>query len=331
MHYFMRISFQRTLLKIVTVTVGFLPMAKLTVKQEKQELLSKKIGDLLRGDYIIPDVNFFHAGWSDEEKHTIENRRFATIVRKDTKSSSEHNEHFNRIQVNLQGGIGDEEGSRVPPGVQYGVVKRNKKLIKRALIQYRLMPQFLSDLGTIRDLQVEFKSTMIANYGNNLSPFQTREAPYLQWSADPECYYTAIMINYDAPGSKYHYWREWLHWMVVNIPRFDVEAGDTLTQYVGPHPGADTGFHRYIFVLYNQGNKTIKFNEPLRLKSDLISRRNFSVFKFAEKYKLEQTPWAFNFIRAQYCGTDANPYDEEVTIVTEDVDGQKNHADYYDY
>nr|XP_018909050.1 PREDICTED: uncharacterized protein LOC109038462 [Bemisia tabaci]XP_018909051.1 PREDICTED: uncharacterized protein LOC109038462 [Bemisia tabaci] len=207
-----------------------------------------------------------------------------------------------------------------------GIKKRRKEEMKEAFIEHGLIPHYLHGLPR-RDLQVEFKGGKKANFGNVLKPSQTQQTPYLQWSADPDHYYAVIMIDFDAPDAEHHAWREWLHWMVVNIPSFDVEAGDILTQYLGPNPGANTGFHRYIFTVFSQGNDTIKFHEPLRVRSDLESRQNFSTYKFAEKYKLGPAPWALNFIRVQYSDNSVEPYDDQVEIITENVDPFESDQD----
>lgn len=48
------------------------------------------------------------------------------------------------------------------------------------------------------------------------------------------------------------------HWLVVNIPESKVDSGQTVLEYKCPAPPAGTGYHRYIFKLYSQGDKTIQ-------------------------------------------------------------------------
>lgn len=45
----------------------------------------------------------------------------------------------------------------------------------------------------------------------------------------------------DAPSRKEPKFREWHHWLVVNIPGNDVKKGDTLSEYVGSGPPEKTG------------------------------------------------------------------------------------------
>lgn len=41
--------------------------------------------------------------------------------------------------------------------------------------------------------------------------------------------------------------KEWLHWLVVNIPGNQIQVGDVLAKYLNPTPQADTGKHINIF------------------------------------------------------------------------------------
>jgi len=62
----------------------------------------------------------------------------------------------------------------------------------------------------------------------------------------------------DAPSRENPEYRQFLHWLIVNIPMqiaessdhiclcdVDVLKGKILTEYMGPAPPKDTGKHRY--------------------------------------------------------------------------------------
>lgn len=53
--------------------------------------------------------------------------------------------------------------------------------------------------------------------------------------------------------------KEYVHWFVANIPGKQIEKGDTLVEYLQPFPPKGTGFHRYVFVLYQQ-NGLVKYD-----------------------------------------------------------------------
>ena len=50
-----------------------------------------------------------------------------------------------------------------------------------------------------------------------------------------------IFLDPDAPSRKEPKFREWHHWLVVNIPGQDVSKGETLSEYVGSGPPEGTG------------------------------------------------------------------------------------------
>lgn len=52
----------------------------------------------------------------------------------------------------------------------------------------------------------------------------------------------------DAPSRKEPKYREWRHWVVVNIPGGDVSKGEVCAEYVGAGPPKGTGLHRYIIL-----------------------------------------------------------------------------------
>jgi hypothetical protein len=57
----------------------------------------------------------------------------------------------------------------------------------------------------------------------------------------------------DAPNAAEPKFKEWQHWVHVNAPAEDfIKGGDSITAYVGSAPGKDSGFHRYVAVLYEQ-------------------------------------------------------------------------------
>lgn len=69
------------------------------------------------------------------------------------------------------------------------------------------------------------------------------------------------MLDPDAPSRAQPDFREWHHWLVVNIPGDKVAEGETLSEYVGSGPPQGTGLHRYVFLVYKQNGKAT-FDEP---------------------------------------------------------------------
>ena len=124
-------------------------------------------------------------------------------------------------------------------------------------------------------------------------------SPVLKWNAEEEDFYLMCLVGPDAPSRDDPNLKNFLHWMVGNIPGSNLDMGETLAEYVGAVPPKDTGLHRHVFLLYKQPNK-LDFQEEMRITlSEFDPRTNFSVHNFVEKYYLGN-PISGNMFQAQY-------------------------------
>lgn len=147
--------------------------------------------------------------------------------------------------------------------------------------------------------QVIFDSGVMADKGVELKPRQVKNQPKVEWKPDSaDSYYTLIMTDPDAPSRAKPEWREWHHWLVVNIPGNAVDKGEVLSAYVGSGAPKDTGLHRYVFLLYKQPKK-LEFTEAHLTNTSPKGREKFSTKNFVAKYGLG-VPVAGNFFQAQY-------------------------------
>lgn len=120
-------------------------------------------------------------------------------------------------------------------------------------------------------------------FGNRLPVTDTLNAPVsVDWPLDDDSahdeYYTLIMIDPDSPSRSNPTEREYLHWLVVNIPGNDISRGSTKLDYLGADPVSGTGIHRYTFLIFKQPKLLYVFGQA--------SRANFNTKSFAEAYKL---------------------------------------------
>ena len=112
-------------------------------------------------------------------------------------------------------------------------------------------------------LTIEFANGVIARDGAILAPFQTHQVPRVTFSPHTEGVasdnysdlYTLLLVDPDAPSRVNHSMREFIHWVVVNIPGNDVAMGTEVMSYLGPAPPYSSGLHRYVFCLYKQARK----------------------------------------------------------------------------
>lgn len=110
--------------------------------------------------------------------------------------------------------------------------------------------------------QITYPSGVEVNLGNELTPTQVKDLPTVSFAADPEKYYTLVMTDPDAPSRIEPTYREFKHWVVVNIPGNDVASGENLAEFVGSGPPLSTGLHRYVFLVYEQPKKLPFTGEP---------------------------------------------------------------------
>ncbi|KAG5873924.1 hypothetical protein JTB14_030349 [Gonioctena quinquepunctata] len=148
-----------------------------------------------------------------------------------------------------------------------------------------------------KKLDVRYKEGKDVKLGNELTPKQVMEAPEVTYEAEDKDFYTLILTDPDAPSRKNPRDREWVHWMIVNIPGNKISDGEVITDYVGAAPPKDSGLHRYVFMLYKQPEK-LKVDEEHHGPTD-GKRGRFSTEKFSKKYNLGK-PVAGNFYQAKH-------------------------------
>ncbi|GJQ70400.1 hypothetical protein Trydic_g22829 [Trypoxylus dichotomus] len=147
-------------------------------------------------------------------------------------------------------------------------------------------------------LEVTYPGGEKVNFGEELTPTQVKDPPTVNWTATQNAYYTLAMVDPDAPSRENPIFREVNHWLIGNILGSDLESGEVITGYMGSGPPKGTGLHRYIFLVFQQ-NEKLDFDEPRTNVLSRAHRRNFSLKKFVEKYKLGK-PIAGNFFKAQW-------------------------------
>ncbi|OIW08010.1 hypothetical protein TanjilG_20111 [Lupinus angustifolius] len=123
-------------------------------------------------------------------------------------------------------------------------------------------------------MNVIYSTKQVAN-GHELMPSIVMAKPRVEIGGDDlRAAYTLIMTDPDAPSPSDPYLREYLHWMVVDIPgTTDASFGNEIMGYESPKPVI--GIHRYVLILFKQrGRKTVR--PP-------TSRHNFNTRRFSEE------------------------------------------------
>lgn len=68
-------------------------------------------------------------------------------------------------------------------------------------------------------------------------------------------FFFKLQTDPDAPSRTDAKFREYRHWLVVNVQNNDIAGGDTLFEFIGTGAPKDTGLHRYVFLIFEQTGK----------------------------------------------------------------------------
>lgn len=110
-------------------------------------------------------------------------------------------------------------------------------------------------------IKVTYPSGITVNLGNVVKPAEVKSKPDLEWPVGKaNTYYALTMVDPDSPSRRDPKFREWNHWLVVNIQGGNINTGDDIIAYIGSGPPKGTGLHRYVFLIFKQTSK-MKFEE----------------------------------------------------------------------
>ncbi|XP_053329397.1 phosphatidylethanolamine-binding protein 1-like [Spea bombifrons] len=149
-------------------------------------------------------------------------------------------------------------------------------------------------------LSVSYGPLHIEELGQVLTPTQVQNRPTsIEWDGmDPNKLYTLVLTDPDAPSRKNPKFREWHHFLVVNMKGNDIGSGCVLSDYIGSGPPKGTGLHRYVWLVYEQ-SEPVKCDERILCNRSGQHRGLFKVSSFRQKYKLV-SPIAGNCYQAEW-------------------------------
>ncbi|CAN6167626.1 hypothetical protein SEVIR_2G282000v4 [Setaria viridis] len=139
-------------------------------------------------------------------------------------------------------------------------------------------------IGDVLDPFVK-SATMRINYGDKeitngtgLRASAVLNAPHVEIEGhDQTKLYTLVMVDPDAPSPSKPEYREYLQWLVTDIPEArDVRFGNEIVPYESPRPPA--GIHRIVFVLFKQQARQTVYAPGWR--------QNFNIRDFSAIYNL---------------------------------------------
>ncbi|XP_047941276.1 protein MOTHER of FT and TFL1-like [Salvia hispanica] len=147
------------------------------------------------------------------------------------------------------------------------------------LVVGRVVGDVLDIFVPTAELAVRYTAQKISINGGKVKPSSAAERPNVRITGSPNNYYTLVMVDPDAPSPSEPTFREWLHWLVIDIPEgSDASEGmnrydpKELMAYMGPQP---PWIHRHIFTAFRQAGlmETVKGKPAERV---LFSTRQFA-------------------------------------------------------
>lgn len=133
-------------------------------------------------------------------------------------------------------------------------------------------PSSLQDAGVIPDvldcfspgiqIRVAYDNHLVTP-GATLLPVQAVHMPTVTLEGShPGRLYTLVMSDPDAPSPEHPTHREWLHWIVTDIPggAKDIAEGTQVAAYMPPTP--PKGTHRYVFTVMEQPGRESRVLRP---------------------------------------------------------------------
>ncbi|XP_072958115.1 protein FLOWERINGUS T-like [Typha angustifolia] len=144
-------------------------------------------------------------------------------------------------------------------------------------------------------LRVIYNNKELTN-GSELKPSQVVNEPRIEIGGrDMRNLYTLVMVDPDSPSPSNPTNREYLHWLVTDIPETtNANFGNEVVCYENPRPIA--GIHRFVFVLFRQSVRQTIYAPGWR--------QNFNSRDFTALYNLGPPVAAvfFNCQREGGCG-----------------------------
>jgi len=168
----------------------------------------------------------------------------------------------------------------------------------------------------------------LAQRGNILSPKITIDKPTIKY--DGNKIFTLIMTDPDSPAYYYPSQKEFLHWLVVNIPGNEIEKGNTVVDYIGAIPAQNSGKHRYIILLLEQKEGNLQFAGQMIPSTSIQGRPGFKTAEFIKKNALK--PCGISFFQAEWDDGVTEIYKKagvkQVVLVRESIEAIKREKNW---
>ncbi|KAI8990113.1 phosphatidylethanolamine-binding protein [Pilobolus umbonatus] len=183
------------------------------------------------------------------------------------------------------------------------------KLLER-ITQMKVVPDLLSPgFNPTVEVAVHLPEGQLEP-GVFIKPEQSIERPQIDIiNFHPETkLYTVLMVDPDSPDVINKTYQQHCHWLSTNIPLSTtsptIQGGNSVLDYVPPHPQKGTPYHRYTIVVMEQPN-----DGQEKIDVQVESRDKFDLKDFIQSHNLK--PLGATFFREKW--------DENVSKIYSDI------------
>ncbi|KAH9735721.1 ZCN15 [Citrus sinensis] len=209
-------------------------------------------------------------------------------------------EHWWKAWMFRVGSLGrddEEEEEEVAPGAITVVDMSSRD--RDPLILGRVVGDVLDNFTRTIPMRITYSNKDVNN-GRELKPSEVLNQPRVEIGGDDlRTFYTLVMVDPDAPSPSDPSLREYLHWLVTDIPATTgASFGQEIVNYESPRP--TMGIHRFVFVLFRQLGRQTVYAPGWR--------QNFRTRDFAELYNLGPPVAAVYFNCQRENGSGGRPF-----------------------
>ncbi|XP_071785241.1 large ribosomal subunit protein mL38-like [Asterias amurensis] len=157
---------------------------------------------------------------------------------------------------------------------------------------------FLPQVMMKIDYRVDAEHTMPVFTGNVVTPTEASQPPDINYTSTNDKLWTLLLTNPD--GHLQDNSKEYVHWMIGNIPGNQLSQGDEIFDYLPPFPARGTGYHRFAFVLFQQDGRVDYSAEGAPLPCRNLKERTFETLEFYRQYQDVITPAGLAFFQCRW-------------------------------
>ncbi|KMZ64672.1 Protein HEADING DATE 3A [Zostera marina] len=149
----------------------------------------------------------------------------------------------------------------------------------QALVIQRFLSDVVDSFAPTTPMSISYNNKTVIS-GEDLRTPAVVNPPVVQIGGTSfRSFYTLVMVDPDAPTPTNPTMREYLHWMVTDIPETTTaNFGNEIIPYESPRP--TSGIHRMVFVLFQQQSRNMARSVTNQC------RPNFNTRQFGEMYNL---------------------------------------------